>query len=84
MLPSADLKRYADLFYTHALEGSRMLLGSPELRTRGSSMLSRFLPVLKTVANRRPAVLKSSDVRDIDFLIRTVYGQKRSVAADGP
>jgi hypothetical protein len=70
MLPSADLKRYADLFYAHSLEATRIVLGNSELRSRVSSLLSRFHPVLKAAADRRPATLRASDVRDIDALIR--------------
>ena len=74
MRQSPDRRRYVELFYRHAWEGSRILLADPGLRSRVAAMLSRFRPVFVAAIDRRPATLNAADVNDIDALIQAFMG----------
>ena len=62
-------KTVRELFYTHSLEGSRILLVNSDLRSKAAVMLARFLPTFQSVIERRPATVTTTDLRDIDALI---------------
>jgi hypothetical protein len=70
MLTSPDRAGYVDLYYAHAAEGAWILVTNPDLRSKVSSMLSKYLPVFMAVNDRQTPSVKSSDVRDIDALIQ--------------
>jgi photosystem II stability/assembly factor-like uncharacterized protein len=72
LTPRTDGRHYVDLFYRNSVEVSWMLLKNPELRSRAASTLSRFQPKFKTLIDRQPAVLKATEINDIDSLIQAL------------
>jgi hypothetical protein len=69
MVQSPAGKRYVELFYIHAEEATGILLNKPWLRLRVALMLWQHQPTFKTLIQRRPAALRSQDVKEIDGLI---------------
>jgi hypothetical protein len=94
MTASPERARYTKLFYTHAVEGSRILLANAGLRSKVATMLSQYLPKFQDAVERRRVSIRLAEQRDMDALIqefidkasptlRTDLGKIRQELRDG-
>jgi hypothetical protein len=67
---SARGRQYTNLYYHFSREAVRIMLSNPMLLLRSRDMITRFKPVLESMASGQPVTLTPGDLDDIDdFLV---------------